>query len=227
MWGDCYLGKANLLRPGKTFPLYETVVAETLELTGDIAVKKPHEYSAQILNTRKYMRVIFTARLACVPAYVAPLLCVGGLQTFSTAPGLQTAVCGHFVVSVSYPQLSWQCSPCHFELGVQFRGCFTYQPLEMPLPSEAASPVLRVTSHCHYNLCCFGQPLLPTASCAGIGWSQQLKQARLLSNANVLALTGRKSTARDMHHARHSSFWWACGLRTLLLVARKFREVLR
>lgn len=86
MWGDCYLGKTKLLRPGKTFLLYETVVAETLELTGDMAVKKPNEYSAQILGTRKYMWVIFTARLACVPAYVAPLFCTGGLQTFSTAP---------------------------------------------------------------------------------------------------------------------------------------------
>lgn len=98
------MGKTKLLRPGKTFLLYETVVAETLEQTRDMAVKKPNEYSAQILDTRKYMYVIFTV---CVPAYVAPLFCTGGLQTFSTAPGLQTAVRGHFGVSVSYPQLSW------------------------------------------------------------------------------------------------------------------------
>lgn len=47
--------------------------------------------------------------------------------------------------------------------------CFTpLEALELPLPSKSLSHVPRVTSHCHYNLCCVGSlyllllPLLRT-----------------------------------------------------------------
>ena len=142
-------------------------MAETAELAGDIAVKKPHGYSSWILNTRKWRGVISVARLTQIPAYVAPLPCTDGLGRLFSSSRTSNCLAWSFWGSCVLPWtflvpaiLFWA---SHSKLSAQ--GCFTpVKALEMPLLSKAPSLAPRVTSHCHYNLCCVGWPLPPPPS---------------------------------------------------------------